>query len=136
MAIVTMQGFAKKERTLIAPNAMTQADVGKVVALDTTAANTIKLASDGDIILGLLEQVEDRRSQAQGVLATVAFEFGARVSYTGTLAIGDLVVANGNGGVRKVIAGKSSGNDTIPAGVVLPRVFEIDSTANTAVIDK
>lgn len=135
MAIVTMQGFAKKERTLIAPNTMTQADVGKVVALDTSA-NTIKLASDGDIILGLLEQVEDRRSQAQGVLATVAFEFGARVSYTGTLAVGDLVVANGNGGVRKVIAGEASGNDTIPAGVVLPRVFEIDSTANTAVIDK
>lgn len=128
MAIVTMQGFAKKERTLIAPDTMTQADVGKVVALDT-AANTIKLASDGDVILGLLEQVEDRRSQAQGVLATVAFEFGARVSYTGELDIGDLVVANGNGGVR-------AAGDSIPGGVVLPRVFEIDSAAKTAVIDK
>ena len=129
MAIVTMQGFAKKERSLIAPETLTNADVGKVVALDT-AANTIKLASDGDVILGLLEQVEDRRSQAQGVIATVAFEFGARVSYTGTLNVGDLVVANGNGGVRAV------GEDTIPAGVVLPRVFEIDSAAKTAVIDK
>lgn len=135
MAIVTMQGFAKKERSLIAPETLTNADVGKVVALDT-AANTIKLASDGDVILGLLEQVEDRRSQAQGVIATVAFEFGARVSYTGTLNVGDLVVADGNGGVRKVKAGESEGNDTIPAGVVLPRVFEIDSAAKTAVIDK
>lgn len=128
MAIVTMQGFAKKERTLIAPETLTNADVGKVVALDT-AANTIKLASDGDVILGLLEQVEDRRSQAQGVLATVAFEFGARVSYTGDLNVGDLVVANGTGGVRAV-------SDPIPGGVVLPRVFEIDSAAKTAVIDK
>lgn len=135
MAIVTMQGFAKKERSLIAPETLTNADVGKVVALDT-AANTIKLASDGDVILGLLEQVEDRRSQAQGVIATVAFEFGARVSYTGTLNVGDLVVADGNGGVRKVKAGEAEGNDTIPAGVVLPRVFEIDSAAKTAVIDK
>lgn len=130
MANVTMQGFAKKERTLIAPDTMTNADVGKVVVLDTTA-NTIKLASDGDIILGILEQVEDRRSQAQGVLATVAFEFGQKVSYTGTLAVNDLVVANGGGGVRAVGV-----DDTIPGGVVLPRVFEVDSTAMTAVIDK
>ena len=88
------------------------------------------------MILGLVEQVEDLRSQAQGVLATVAFEFGARVAYDGTLAVGDYVVAAGSGKVRKVKVGGASDNDTIPAGVVLPRVFEVDTTGKTAVIVK
>ena len=132
---VTMQGFAKREHTLNAPTTFTNADVGTVCALDTSAANTVKAAADGDIILGLVEQVEDLRSQAQGVLATVAFEFGARVAYDGTLAVGDYVVAAGSGKVRKVKAG-DPGADTIPAGVVLPRVFEVDTTGKTAVIVK
>lgn len=133
---VTMQGFAKREHTLNAPTTFTNADVGTVCALDTSAANTVKAAADGDVILGLVEQVEDLRSQAQGVLATVAFEFGARVAYDGTLAVGDYVVAAGSGKVRKVKTGGDSSNDTIPAGVVLPRVFEVDTTGKTAVIVK
>lgn len=133
---VTMQGFAKREHTLNAPATFTNADVGTVCALDPSAANTVKAAADGDVILGLVEQVEDLRSQAQGVLATVAFEFGARVAYDGTLAVGDYVVAAGSGKVRKVKGAGESSADTIPAGVVLPRVFEVDTTGKTAVIVK
>lgn len=39
---------------------ITKADEGKVVTLDTTVANTVKLAEDGDPILGRLEVVEVR----------------------------------------------------------------------------
>lgn len=133
---VTMQGFAGKEHTLNAPTTFTNADVNKVVVLDTSAANTVKLGSDGDIILGVLEQVEDLRSQAQGVLATVAFEGGFKVTYDGNLAVGDYVVAAADGKVRKVNTA-SSGGDTIPAGAHLFQVMEIvDSSAKTAVIFK
>lgn len=134
---VTMQGFAGKEHTFNAPTTFTNADVNKVVVLDTSAANTVKLGSDGGIILGVLEQVEDLRSQAQGVLATVAMEGGFKVDYDGELAVGDYVVAAADGKVRKVKSGETSGNDTIPAGAQLFQVMEIvDSTVKTAVIFK
>lgn len=132
---VTMQGFAGKEHTLNAPTTFTNADVNKVVVLDTSAANTVKLGSDGDIILGVLEQVEDLRSQAQGVLATVAFEGGFKVNYEGTLAVGDYVVAAADGKVRAVKTTETA--DVIPAGAHLFQVMEIvDSSAKTAVIFK
>lgn len=132
---VTMQGFAGKEHTLNAPTTFTNADVNKVVVLDTSAANTVKLGSDGDIILGVLEQVEDLRSQAQGVLATVAFEGCFKVNYEGTLAVGDYVVAAADGKVRAVKTTETP--DVIPAGAHLFQVMEIvDSSAKTAVIFK
>lgn len=39
---------------------ITADDVGKAVALDTTAANTVKLAADNEQIFGRLETFEDR----------------------------------------------------------------------------
>lgn len=38
------------------------ADVGKAVTLDTSAANTVKLAGDNDVTFGRLETFEDRVS--------------------------------------------------------------------------
>lgn len=42
---------------------LTKADEGKVVTLDTTVANTVKLAKNGDPILGRLEVVEVRTQE-------------------------------------------------------------------------
>lgn len=39
---------------------VTQADIGKALTIDTTAANTFKLAGDDAVIHGRLESFEDR----------------------------------------------------------------------------
>lgn len=46
--------------TFLGASGMTAADKGKAVTLDTSAANTVKLAGNGDAILGILESVEVR----------------------------------------------------------------------------
>lgn len=42
---------------------VTEADVGKALAIDTSAPNTLKLADDNDVILGRLAAFEDRVAQ-------------------------------------------------------------------------
>ena len=136
MSDVTMKGYRPdgSSRTLMGPSTITANDVLKPVVIDTSAANTVKLASDGEVITGIIDKMEDLTSQAQGIVLTIAFRFGDEVTYTGELAVGDLVVADGNGGVRKVVTSGESA-DTIPAGVTLPRVWEItDSTNKKCVI--
>lgn len=84
------------------------ADVGKAVALDTSAANTVKLAADGDVIIGRLEVVENRGAAASGTLGhsaegnligTVSLYGGMTFPYTTDAAesadvpaIGDVIV--------------------------------------------
>lgn len=46
--------------TYLISGTVTADDVGKAVAQDTTAANTVKLAGDNDVIFGRLETFEDR----------------------------------------------------------------------------
>lgn len=133
---VTMNGYRPdgSARTLLGASTITANDILKPVVADTSAANTVKLASDGEAMIGIIDQRADYTSQGEGIVLTVAFRFGAELSYTGDLAVGDLVVADGNGGVRKVVTSGGSA-DTIPAGVTLPRVWEItDSTNKKCVI--
>jgi len=82
---------------------ITSADVGKAVAIDTSAANTVKLAGDGEQVIGNLVVVEDRG--VEGVLVgTIALRGGFRFQEVDTpalaLAIGDTVVGAGDGEVR------------------------------------
>lgn len=134
---VTMKGFrpANQQYTLLSDTSGSAAVIGEndiLKPVKLSGANEVTLCSDGDVILGLVDQVRDLTSQAQGTLVTVAFNFGEEVEYDGTLAVGDLVVAAGGGKVRAVGV-----SDQIPAGVVLPRVFEItDSVNKKAVIFK
>lgn len=77
------------------------ADVGKAVALDSTAANTVKLAGDGDAILGRLEVVEDRT--AEGILVgTVSLKgsFKFPVKNGETVVVGDVIQGAGSGEVK------------------------------------
>lgn len=99
------------------------ADVGKAVALDSTAANTVKLAGDGDAIIGKLVTVEDR--SVEGVLVgTVALRGGFRFTGEGVIAVGDSVVGSATAGtVKAAVAADHSDN----------MVVEVDGTNITVV---
>lgn len=80
---------------------ITSADVGKAVSLDTSAANTVKLAGDGDVILGRLEVVENRVQE--GVLVgTVMLKGGLKfpVKTGETVNVGDTIQGAGSGEVK------------------------------------
>lgn len=81
--------------TVALASGITDADIGKAVTLGA-AANTFKLAGDGDKILGRLEVVEDNG------LGTVALKFVETLPVkTGqTIALGDTVVGAGSGEVK------------------------------------
>lgn len=78
------------------------ADVGKPVALDSTAARTVKLAGDNDVIIGVLASWEDR--VVEGVLVgTVAMKGGfALTGVSGhSIAVGDTVIGSATDGEVK-----------------------------------
>lgn len=86
---------------------ITRADAGKAVALDSSAANTVKLAGDGDEIVGRLQTVEDR--PIEGLLVgTVAVRFSAAlpVGAAATIAVGDTAVGAGDGTVKRLEDGE------------------------------
>lgn len=128
----TMEGLTRPEFNITAAITDTIADVsaaeGLVVTQDTSAANSVKYATDGSEILGVILQVENGINQGEGLTATIMQKGGYQVPYTGTLAIGDKVVGGGSGKVRKFV----SGTDTAtPHG----RVWEIaDATNKYAIV--
>jgi len=65
------------------------ADVGKPVTLDGSAANTVKLAGDTDVIVGQLRTVEDRTIEGVlvGTVLTKGF-FQFAVDSATTIAVG------------------------------------------------
>ena len=79
-------------------------DVGKAVTLDTTAANTVKLATDGAAIIGRLESVENRVSE--GILVgAVALKgsFKFPVKSGETVVVGDAIQGAGSGEVKALV---------------------------------
>lgn len=91
------------------------ADAGKAVSLDSTAANTVKLAADGDAVLGKLVTVENR--SVEGVLVgTVALRGGFKFSTSGTVAVGDSVQGAGAGVVKKLTTADHSKNFVVEVG--------------------
>lgn len=81
----------------------TAADVGKPVALDATAANTVKIAGDGETVIGKLVVVENRA--IEGVLVgTVALKGGFKFSTTGSVVVGGSVQGAGGGNVKPLAA--------------------------------
>lgn len=109
--------------------AVTAADVGKAVALDTTAANTVKLAGDNDIIFGRLETYENRAVLGM-VVGTVSRKFKDIVPYTGTTpAIGQSVTGSATAGVVKVATTQNITDNRVV------EILAIDSV-NYAVVEK
>lgn len=90
---------------------ITKDDLGKAVALDASAANTVTLAGDGDVIIGQLITVENRA--IEGVLAgTIALRGGFRFTKTpaATIVVGDTVVGAGGGEVKAAATANHADN--------------------------
>lgn len=98
--------------TMNVSGTVTAADVGKAVALDTAAANTAKLAGDGDTIMGRLETIETGGVDGLTVGA-IARKFRAKLpvkaGLTGVnaVAVGDTVVGAGAGEVKAMNNGSA-----------------------------
>lgn len=82
--------------------------VGHAVSLDTSAANSVKLAADGDVIIGRIATAERRKVEGTTV-AAVELKFIGKVPLkaSDTAAVGDTVVGAGNGEVKKLSSGGS-----------------------------
>jgi hypothetical protein len=59
--------------------AVTQDDLGKALTLDTTAANTMRLAGDGEAVHGRLFSYEDRSQQGGGKVGAVQRRFKDKI---------------------------------------------------------
>lgn len=95
-----------EDLTFVLNNEIEEKHVGAAVVQDTEAANTVKLAGDGDIILGRLENVEDR-TKTEGVKVGRVKLIGGMAfkKSEAEIAVGDKVVGAANGEVKKGEAG-------------------------------
>lgn len=102
--------------TMNVSGAVTRAHVGRAVALDTTADNTVKLAGDGDEIYGRLESLETGGLDGLTVGA-VSTKFQAPLPVKAGLAglnvvaRGDTVVGAGDGEVKAANDGSAKTPD-------------------------
>lgn len=131
---VTLRGFQFEDAqfTCLISGSVSASDVGKAVAQDTTAANTVKLAGDGDVIVGRLMSYENRVQEGL-VVGTVAFQFLDTLPIKSGLSGGAAVVRG------KFLIGAGSGEvkaiDTAASGFVWPfgakacRVWELPDSA-------
>lgn len=124
LGLVSLRGLYHEDAqyTFLLASGITQADVGKAVTLDLTAANTVKLAADNDRILGRLHSVEGRtqegpiaRTGAVGLAGGYDFLVNPQATASSpdeTPAIGDYIVGGtataGNGYVQKEQTGGKS----------------------------
>lgn len=102
--------------------AVTADDVGKPVAIDATADNTVKVAGDGDTIIGTLVTYENRTVEGAKVGA-VDLKAPFRAGYTGTAP------ARGTAVVGSATSGKVKATATPPA--VANLVVAVNATAQT-----
>ena len=105
-------GFALNDFmfTYLVSGAVTAADVGKAVTLDTTVANTVKLAGNADKVFGRLETFEDRVTLGIKV-GTVSRKFKDRLPKTAAaIAVGDSVTGSATAGsvITAVVADPSN----------------------------
>ena len=96
-------------------SAVTADDVGKPVAIDATAANTVKVAGDGDVIVGKLVTYENRAIEGVKVGA-VALKGGFKFTKSGTVAVGDSVQGAAGGAVKKLATADYSLNMVVEVG--------------------
>lgn len=87
--------------TFILAKGIKEEHVGLAVVQDSTASNTVKLAEDGDLIFGRLENVEDRKVEGIKVGAVKIIGGMAFKKSEADVAVGDKVVGAGNGLVKK-----------------------------------
>ncbi len=100
------------------------ADIGKAVAIDATAPYTVKLAGDGDKVLGKLASYEDRVNEGIKVgTVSVAGGFALpRANANIVINVGEFVQGAGAGLVKAAAA-----------NVVGVRLLVVDNTSATSV---
>jgi hypothetical protein len=101
IGVVSLRGIYHEDSaySFLLASGIVQADIGKAVTLDSSAANTVKLAGDADPILGRLESVEARTAEGVTVGTVVlngAFDFPVNPDATAsspdeTPAVGDFI---------------------------------------------
>ena len=108
---VSLDGLHKEDSQFtfnISGTVNVPADVGKALSIDTTVANTLKLAGNNERILARLEVYENRTTEGIKV-GTAAMDGGykfpvdpdANASPTGDLpAVGDYLIGAGDGYVK------------------------------------
>lgn len=105
---------------------------GLAVEQDTSAANAVKLATDGGEVVGFILVAENGVSQGEGITVTVATKGGRRVKTSAQLSVGDYVCGAGNGLVK---ASVSSGET--PAAVKTDiKVWEVINATTAVVFQK
>lgn len=100
--------------------------VGKAVAIDATAAGSVKLAADGDALYGRIYQYEDRTQEGVKVVS-VERKFIKRLPTTGTVNIGDHVIGGGAGVVKSATYAVANGES---------RNFVLQTGSGYAVVEK
>lgn len=110
------------------------ADIGKPLAIDTSAANTLKLVGDGEQIEAYLSTVEDRTVEGD-LVGAAAFLFQKRFTYEGADPVfGDYLVGSATAGtVKKQVIPVSYDATFVQSRV---RVVEVDPTTKTVVCVK
>lgn len=129
---VTLRGFFNEDASLTFNLAagIVRADVGKAMALDSSAPNTAKLAGADEHILGILMSWENRVQE--GILVgTVCLQFSTSLPYVGTIPpIGTQVCGSATpGSVKTATVALATAQSRKPAIVV-----EQNATAGTVVV--
>lgn len=111
---ISTKGVITEERLTLKHTGLTKADEGKLVKL--SANNTVALCTDGDLIFGVLESVENE-------VATVQITGVVTITYTGTAPTLNYVylAASGSSSV-KTVAG--------PAAGIRYRILEVNTSTN------
>lgn len=125
-AVVTYQySFEDFTFTYYLAAGITAADVGKLMTLDATGTNKMKLAGAGDAIHGRLETFENR-TQEGVVVGAVSRKFRSKVPTTGAVVIGDNIIGSATAGVGAA--------GTVPVGQHRNYVVEVGT--GFAIVEK
>lgn len=99
---------------------------GLAVEQDTTAANSVKLATDGGEVVGFILVAENGVSQGEGITVTVSTKGGHKVKTSTQLSVGDYVCGAGNGAVK-------AADGSVKTDI---RVWEVRSATEAVVYQK
>lgn len=132
----TMEGLTYPDFNLTfkLTDAVTDMDAleGLAVEQDTTAANSVKLATDGGKVIGFIVVAENGVSQGEGITVTVSTKGGHKVKTSAQLAVGNYVCGAGNGAVKASVS-----SDETPVAVETDiRVWEVRSATEAVVYQK
>lgn len=114
---VSLRGIEHEEfhYPFVLASGITTSDIGKPVTIDAAGTNRVKLAGDGDVIVGKLVTVENRVTE--GILVgAVALKGGFKFAKSGTIAVGATVVGAGNGAVKAAAQADYSQNFVVESG--------------------